>query len=539
MTLTNLISELKTAIEERGLAMEEAEQLIEGRINIPEGFEAGYDSVGLKNMNLGGSRGDAPLYHLLVSLLSKITLDEIQPVLDRVFSRAKGLKLDRGTAEVNYGVLWTPELFRAERKLTGLFFDEVRVEARAYTCDPTKARIGMPWHAHEIGATTKLNRMTIKATGKYRGELEGIVERYNPQIAKLNLSEDDAKRLLRTVRKKPIGKYVLRRLEKALQPIEQQVIQLSSRGGMSFGTQRVIEISVPTLILSRYEDIIGKPLLASNQSSRVTELVKVYGIGRLWRGERLSDLQALARDIAQMDLGIPYNHPVLTNDSARNLLDAEINIISESHKSSLGPGLPSDVYFEGLGKELAKEHFDADVVDRLDELNLDDYVKFLKAKGYVEPRAEDVESEKARKIYARERAEGRIKDRAFAYEPDDTAKQRHLFEFFRQSYANDPRDSIRRFREFYQNKEPQMIIFARGGGKDASKLGKLKIPSESRLFEFGITEQMEGKYRNDMFIKRTLPSSDEIYFLSRTSVDSPIFLPLQEYVCHEFGIRFN
>lgn len=542
MTLANLINDLKQAVQDGKVDRRNAQELVKGRVILPDDFNVERAEVEFKDFNFG-DKHPTSLYHLGISAFSKRSLDDVQPFLDEFFARAKGLRLGKGVAEVKYGVFWTPEAFQDERKLTGLFFDGVEVESKAYTCDPTKVRIGMPGQSHEIEATTQANKMVLKATGIYRGQLEGLVETFNPQYAKLNLSKEDAERLLRAVRNNPIGKYVAGRLEKALQPEERHVISLSLGGGMSFGTQEVIELAVPTRVLRQYEDAIGKPLIvvSPKQDSQVIEFIKVYGLGGLLRGERLSDLRALARNIPQIDLGIIYNHPVLTNGSARELLDAEIDIISKGYESVFGLGLNSHMWREGVVKRLARDHFGGEVVDKFDELEVNDYVAFLNTRGYVEPRAEDVESETTRGVYAKARAEGRMEDRAFVNEPEYIAKERHLLEFFKQSYEKDPRESVQRFREFYQNSEPEMRIFARVRDKDASKLRKLKLPSQARLYSFGITEHMNRAtpYSNDLSIGRTLPSRDDVHFWCRTSVDSPILLPLQEYACKEMGVSFR
>ncbi|MFA4960315.1 MAG: hypothetical protein WC548_01500 [Candidatus Pacearchaeota archaeon] len=176
--------------------------------------------------------------------------------------------------------------------------------------------------------------------------------------------------------------------------------------------------------------------------------------------------------------------------------------------------------FDGISKRLAREHFDRYVVDKFDELGANDYVDFLKAKGYKEPR---------------------IGGRAFANEPEYVVKERHLLNFFKQSYEEDPRESVQRFREFYQNSEPEMRILTYGKDKDTSKLKKLELPSQTRLYSFGITEHMNRAtpYSNDLCINRTSPSSGDVHFWCRASVDSPILLHLQEYTCKEMGINFR
>jgi hypothetical protein len=86
-----------------------------------------------------------------------------------------------------------------------------------------------------------------------------------------------------------------------------------------------------------------------------------------------------------------------------------------------------------------------------------------------------------------------------------------------------------------------MSIFSHTTRKDASQIGKIKLPSKSRLYSFGITEHMEPatEYSNDLSISKTWPLDSKTHFWCRTSIDSPILLPMQEYACNEIGIRFR
>ncbi|MDI6721345.1 MAG: hypothetical protein QMD85_03075, partial [Candidatus Aenigmarchaeota archaeon] len=441
-----------------------------------------------------------------------------QPVIDGVFRKSKDLKLGRGVADVKYGVVWTPEAFQDERKLSVLFFGEVKVKSTAYTLDPTKPRIGFTGQSHEIGAMTHSNKMTLKASGNYRGQLKNLVEMLTPQYAELNLAKEDAERLLKKVRNRPIGKYLSGMLEKALEPQQRSNVSIFLGGGIEFGTKEVIEIIVPTKFLDTCAEMIGEPLLdvPPKQETQITELIKYYGILDLVRGKRLYDLQMMAREIPSMDLKILYGHPLLTYRQAKKMLREEIRIISEAYENMFYFGMNTHMIRGGVVKRLAREHFGDEAVKNFDEISARDYIDFLRGMGYEPPQA-------------------------FEKEPDYITKERHLLEFFKQSYHMNPQKSIDKFRDYYQNSEPKMSVFATSGEKDASRSGKLKIPEQSRLYSFGITEHMKRAtpYSNDLSISRTLPTSDNIHFWSRTSLDSPILLPLQEYACRDMGINFR
>lgn len=171
MTLTNLVTDLRNAMASQALTEDEVWEIASRRIALPDNFGWHNNSgeIELKNMNFG--RENSLLYHLLISGFPVKTMDEVQPMLDDFFTSARKTRLKSGTAKVSYSVLWTPEAFQAERKLNNLFSDEIRVEARAYTCDPTRVRIGMNEQSHELEAKMKANLMTLAATGKYRLKL--------------------------------------------------------------------------------------------------------------------------------------------------------------------------------------------------------------------------------------------------------------------------------------------------------------------------------------------------------------------------------
>tara|TARA_Y100000310_G_scaffold344933_1_gene460601 strand:+ start:652 stop:2190 length:1539 start_codon:yes stop_codon:yes gene_type:complete len=512
MTLANLINDLKQAVQDGRVDRRNASELVEGRVILPSDFNAEGAEV------VFDSRDEHPtLYQIGISASPKRSLDDVQSVLDGFFVRAKSLKFRKGVAKVRYDLSWTPEAFQDERKLTGLFFDEVEVESIAYTCDPTKVRIDAE-ESHEIKATTEATKMNLKATGDYREQLVGLVERLNPQLTKLNLSEEDAGRLLRAVKNNPAGKYFAGGLERGLRPEERYEISVSLDGRAGLRSQKVIELTVPTKVLRLCEEGIGKSLIvvSPNQDSQVTEFIKYYGLGELWRGERLSDLQALARDIPQMDLGRVYNHPILTNPSAKKLLDTEIDIISKGYESAFGLGPNSHMWRGEIVKRLAIEHFGAEIIEGFDKCTVDQYVTTIRSFSY-EP------------------------SKSFEDEPNYIAKERHLLECFRQSYEKDPKESVQKFRESYQNSEPEMRIFASRIKKDASGLRRLRLPSQARLYSFGIDEYMNrgSPYWNELAIVRIFLSDDDINLRCRIRVDSPILLPLQEYACKEMGINFR
>lgn len=398
MELSTLVQDLKSHTNGSKLSRQEAEELVDGRVICPDDFERG--EIEFEDMNFG-NKSPTPLYHLSISSFPKRTIDEIQPILDEMLRKSKELQLDKGVADVKYNVFWTPEDFQEETKLPAFFSSEIKVRGRAYSIDPTKVRIGFQGQSHEVEVSMEANKLTLTAKGHYQRELENLIEALNPQVAKLRLSKEDAQRLLRSVKGSPAGKYLAPSLEKALQPKEMMTLSVGL-GGIGFGNQEIIEIVLRTKHLDNVRGAIGKPLLngSGKEETGVTGLIRLYHAVDLLRGKRLSDLQYLAGAIPKMDLGIVYGTPVITLGQAKELLEAEINLMTKGYESVSGLGLNSHMWRGGVVKRLAREHFGGEVVDQFEELTVNDYVDFLKAKGYVPPKiAEEVPNlDKAREL---------------------------------------------------------------------------------------------------------------------------------------------
>ena len=202
-------------------------------------------------------------------------------------------------------------------------------ESRVHICDPLKSRIFGNGEDHKIEAKAEGNIMAISATGKYLSHLRGMVERYGLQYARLNLSKEDADRLVRSGKNGRLSKYLAHRLEKLLEP--EEMLSLSfSPFGVIYGTEQLIRFTLPISVLRTCEEVIGKSLIGSDKESRVIQLVKEYGLLSRLNREKLSDLKSIAREIPEIDLRIIYGHPMVTHTDAKKMLDEEIELIVKS-----------------------------------------------------------------------------------------------------------------------------------------------------------------------------------------------------------------
>ena len=511
MTLTTLIQKLSEMRSTADCA--QMQEIATKTIILPGDFEQG--EIEVKNLNFG-NKGSSPLYHLLIASYPKRSIEDVQPIIDELSARAKRLSIGRGIMDVERKFFWTPEDFLREKKLTGLFMGGVDVSAIAYEADPSKVRIGMNAKTHHFEAEANANQLTIKATGNYRPRLGQVLTTIKPQLATLRVSKEDAQRALTYLERE--GSMKLRAmLQKALKPEKKSVIRLSMGGGIGFGEEDVIELKLFTRLLPQFEKLVGKPLLrdGENDQTRVIALTRVYGLIDLMRGKQLVDLQGLASLVQDADIGIPFDHPVLTLKGAQELLEQEIQIAKDSYKMWFYFGPNTHLARGPIVKRLAADHFGVGILQSFDKLSAEEYSTFLQQQGYAQERVEQ--------------------------EPAYITKEKHLLAFFLQSCARDPKASIEAYRNWYVYRRPIVEIVGAPGRIDGSRIRTLRSPSKAKMYGFGVKEQMNAPtgLSNDACISRTRPSSDGIQFWCRTSLDSPLLLPLQEYLCDAAGIRFE
>ncbi len=536
MTLARLIADLKQTTKGKELSKKERKELsqeIQNRIIFPKDFEDG--EVELDNINSCNKK--SPSYDLLISAFPERSLENVQPVLDKTFERAKKMpKLKRGIANLRYDVYWSLNDFLEEQNLRGLFFDKITVEARAYSCDTTKTRRRLNDNDHKINTTLKAGMLTFGAIGNYGKYLNHLVSLINPQYAKLTLSQDSAERLLRP--HKP--RLVKDLLERTLKPKTRQEISLNFNSGAfvpGISNKSSIEINVRTDQLEKIVDTIGIPLVnpPSHQESRVNYFIKKYGLFDSIDGRKkqLNDMKKIAREIPKMDLKLIFNHPMITIDSAKELFDAEINGIYNSYRTYFIPdGFGNEVHRSNAAREFPRIHFGKELVDSIDKFSYKDFLTKLKKKGYL-PKTKELFYWETDKSYNDFR------------EHEKSLKEIHLLRFFMQSYPQNPEPSINKYRDFYKNTPPKLEIYSdevdRPFRRDASSLPNIVLPSKAKLLSFTITEHEKDKtpYSDDLAITRSFPLSERIHFWSRTSFDSPRLLQLQEYACREMGINFK
>ena len=507
MALSDLINYIKNL--PGGAPHHEINNLLNERIALPGNFIN--RSI---NLEIGDDEEDSS-DHIVVSAACERPLSDMQLILDKFLLKARELKFKKGVAAAGYDVFWETKAFMAENALSGLFDGKVALHSVAYTRDASKGRLEENCQTHDITAVLSQGSMVFTARGSYNSHLSKLISIIAPQHAALSLSKQDLDRVSNKIAAGFGGKYDANLFAKQMRRVP-KMHPINPYGSfVELDFKDAFEAVVRTKDIPIYEEFVGKALLgvSEKQDSRITELHRTYGIMELIGGKRLSDLQALARDIPAMELGVFYNHPLLTNKDAQNLLESDMNKLSEALSDPRA--YASNPNFRQALRTLAVEHFGADIAKEPCSMAIAEYVEFLKGFGY----------EPSQSSYAG---------------LECMANDKHLLECLKQSLAKDPRDSVKRYREIYQNTLPELHIFA-ANTQDASKSRKLKLPSQAKLYSFDVGGYKDNKSScfNDLILRRMSPFDKFVQFGLRTRIDSPILLPLQDYVCEEMGIKFK
>lgn len=439
-------------------------------------------------------------YNLRLSAFPKKALSETTPLLVSLLERTRGMQFAPGTFEVDAEVYWPTEAFVQEHDLGGL--TEVRLRGSFYACDPTKVRIGFPGRSHELEVELKGKSMQISAKGDYSALLPRIISELKPQFATIRLSASDAQRWLNKT--SGLRKWLLKR---TLQPKKRNYLALQMGGGISFDEKEEIETTIATSALSACADAIGKPLIneVTGEQTFVVSLTKVF----LRRSQILPTLQNVVRIIGELKTRTVFDYPLLTTSQSKEMLEKEIDLVSKSYEHLFFFGMNTHIVRGPLVKRLAREHFGDDILVPFDAMNAQQYLAFLQNQGFNY----GVEVEEK-------------------HEPPYILKEMYLLQFFRQSYANDPRDSVERFRQYYVNSAPTVKITGKAE-TDAVRATNLSLPTQALLSGFSLKERSR---QGDNEVAITRHGEDKVHFWVRISLDSCKLLDLQEEVCKRMGV---
>lgn len=511
--LVSFTTELRSQLKSAG--QEPAKTWTQEQVSLPATFKSG--EAKLEDLAFGKK---SPRYHFLISGHREISLNDTWPILNEFHRRTQTLQLKKGhDVTLEYGLFWTPEGFSEEQLFPQTSVKQIEIKARTVTHDPNKLRFGgtnYQRHGFEVNFDADDLELKITAERNYRKDLKRLIEILKPQKARVRLSQRDAKRLLK-------NPEVSSRLKKELQPQEGFALGFDRFGGgiqpkMSEVIETIVSLDELRLLSERLRKNLINP--KAGQESQVVEFAKGYNPFSLLTGEVSKDLKNAANFISQIISSKSDEQPLISTEQARAFLERETEITQEMYENQwkyiLG-GMPNVHIFRGrLVKGLAREAIGDKVVERFDELSVTDYPAFLESQGY--------------------KPQGVAEN-----EPDYIQKELHLFEFFKQVFEKDPTKAIEKYRQYYTLRPPQLEITAKVK-EDATKVRQLKLPQYAKIYSLKLDQwhvRSKSGYGNDLSISRSSPSADDIFFWSRTSLDQPILLPLQEWACSKMGIIFN
>ncbi len=440
-------------------------------------------------------------YNLRLSAFPKKSLLETMPLLTSLLERTCGIQFTPGTFEVNTEVYWSKESFVKEHDFGSL--NKINLRGSFYACDPTKTRIGCSGTSHELEVELKGMSMQISAKGDYSALLPRIISELKPQFATIRLSADDAQRWLNKTG--GLRKWALKR---TLQPKKRNYLALQMDGGVSFNEKEEIETTIDASRLPACADAIGKPLI-NEVTGEKTFLISLTR--RFWRKSQiLPALQNVVRIIDDLKTQTVFDHPLITIAQAKEMLDKEIDLVSKSYEHLFFLGGNTHRVRGPLVKRLAQEYFgDNTILLQFEEMDAPQYLTFLKSRGFNY-------SNKMKK----------------EDEPPYILKEMYLLQFFRQSYAKDPRNLVERFRRHYVNSAPTVKITGKAE-TDAARVTNLSLPTQALLSGFTLKERPS---QGDNEVSITPYREDQVHFWVRVSLNSCKLLDLQEEVCKRMGV---
>lgn len=522
MNLKEFISELRV----REASVKTREELVKldeevrERLSIPESME-----------NPGGELGSGARHDfsrdgsmlVQVGVRQKIDYEGIPVVtpdgVEEVFESIRRLKLRPGEHELGYKLSWDKEGFLEEDGLEGLFNSDLTLMTGFFTRDPSKNRIVGETCRNIVKATTRIGDCKLELDGEYRTRTRQLLETLRFQTATVELDSRDAERLIRECsRVYGPNSRKTKRVISALTPIDRSYVSLSEGEGISFSDRSVINVNLRLQDLREFERIIGHSLISppSGGTARALEFSKSYGvIDQLLRKRRLRDFQRLVRTVSDMELRVDPIHPPITLSAAKELLDSEVELVRESYDNDLLFGYNSHMIRGRMVRRLAREQLGREVDRDFDELSVDDFVIRLEKYGYA-PR-EDF---------------GRT-------ELDYIAKEKHLLACFLESYKQNPKVSIDKFRDSYKPDMMPLSVTADVRNFDAAKSPGIVIPSRAEVVSFGLQRNFDlrNKVSNNYLSMNAGTVANGL--IVRVALDDPRILDLQNSACEMAGVSFK
>ena len=477
----------------------------------------------LEKISLLPGYKDNPYYLSFTGYFEKAFL-EVIPLINALFEQMCKKELLPKTLKARIYPCWPTEVFDREVDI-----GDFKVEIRGYfhDLDSTKMRIGCHGKSSILDAKLEGNNLKISAEGEYSALLPRLINEINPESATIRLSKDDAQRWIKKVSwlKRPALKMLLRP--------EKKTFVVFQGGGISFGEVDIIEVDIPVFLLPACAEAIGKPLIneGNAKGSFIVNLTKVFS----QRNQILPALQNVVRALGEFETRTLFNYSLLTTSRAKRMLEKEIGLLDRVFQENRFSLERSYWQWLPLVRRLAREYFGerSDVITLIDKplpgfekkaktgdlmwwekTSPAEYLAFLRGFGFE---------------YI-----GHLKEEDLV---GYMLKEVYLFEFFRQSYAENPDRSVEKFRQWYVNPAPTINI-AGDMEADASVISKISLPSQAFLSGLSIWQERD---QGDSRLSIWDSSREE----TRLEIGAPlgpsesILLDLQNDICEKMGIIFQ
>lgn len=483
-------------------------------------FPGNAERAEVEAKNLNYHREEAPDYYLRLSAYYSLPQEELESILKEALGRGKGLKLPKGQYETRLKEAWTPQDFEGESGLPSFWHSKTSVTAYASTINSDNVRmLGANQSTHRAEVELERNIMIIEAKGEYRRHLRDIAGALDPQIATVRLSKEDAERVMELSQQNAIGRLLAGQLRKQLEPQKRTSISIGVGIGVSFNEQDIIELNLRVGQIPYIERQLQKDLYrpAEDQESHVVKLSKAYSLVGILKNRRFEDMKRVAGILEGIAFS-PNGNFAVSKEQAKALLDKELGMLQDFYgddiKYMFALGGNMHIFRGNVVKFLARELLGGEVIEPLQELEVDEYANFLASKGYEPGKFET----------------GRLL-------PPYSVKERHLLEFYKQVYQQDPNKAVELYRRGYLNRRPLITIDA-DVREDGSKIQRLDIASRARIFSFEVKQPIRSSGNNDFSFVKITPNSDDAHLWVRTRLSGSELMPLQEWACDKVGITF-
>ena len=470
--------------------------------------------IGIKDNNASG-------YILGIHTHRTFPEEELEAMLQQALDQSKKLRLPWRKYRVDLKQTWEPEDFSKESSLPPYGSSKTTVTSTATTINPDSVRmINSNKDTQQAEIELEGNTMLVRADGRFRSRLKDIASGLDLQTATVRLSPDDTDRLIELSRTTPIAGLSSDQLKRKLQRNTQATFTFTP-DSITQITESFFMLDLKTTDVPSLERRLGGVDLYKadgNQTSQIIELSKQYALDEILTTKRLEDVKK-ASDILRGIYFSAYGNYNISPDKAKDLLNEELQMLQSIYDPTaekqlqLPPNMP--LLVGDVVKKLARELLKEEITEPLENLSVEDYVQFLTSKGYIPPESQTQDSL-----------------------PDTTIKERHLLQFYKQAYNQQPAEAIDLYQKGYPNTRPLITIDAETI-RDGARIKKLKVLSLAKIFSLQIRQPASSSSKNNFGFGRTAHDRNEAQLSTTTNLGRSELLPLQEWACNRIGITFS